>query len=78
VSNLNQLWPGIESSAPQLTCVGPLHHQLIISTSLTINRAYHICRSVCLSVRKVYCGKMAEWIRIPFGRQVGSVEWWVY
>jgi len=22
---------------------------------------------VCLSVRKVYCGKMADWIRIPFG-----------
>ena len=25
-------------------------------------------RSVCLSVRKVYCGKTVEWIRIPLGR----------
>jgi len=24
-------------------------------------------RSVCLSVRKVYCGKTSEWIRMPFG-----------
>jgi len=23
--------------------------------------------SICLSVRRVYCGKTAEWIRIPFG-----------
>jgi len=23
--------------------------------------------SVCLSVREVYCGKTAEWIRMPFG-----------
>jgi len=23
--------------------------------------------SVCLSVRKVYCGKTADWIRMPFG-----------
>jgi len=27
----------------------------------------HVSRSVCLSVRKVYCGKTAEWIRMPFG-----------
>jgi len=26
-----------------------------------------ICRSVSLFVGKVYCGKMAEWIRVPFG-----------
>ena len=33
--------------------------------------AYPICRSVCLSVGlsnwKVYCGKTADWIRMPFG-----------
>ena len=29
--------------------------------------AYPICRSVCLSVPKVYCGKTADWIRMPFG-----------
>jgi len=23
--------------------------------------------SVCLSVRKVYCSKTADWIRMPFG-----------
>ena len=23
--------------------------------------------SVCQLVRKVYCGKMADWIRMPFG-----------
>jgi len=26
-----------------------------------------MCWSVARSVRKVYCGKMAEWIRAPFG-----------
>jgi len=23
--------------------------------------------SVCLSIQKVYCGKMADWIQMPFG-----------
>jgi len=27
--------------------------------------------SVCLSVRKVYCGKTANWIRMPFGMVIG-------
>ena len=35
----------------------------------------HIGRSVCLSdglsVCKLYCGKTAEWIRIPFGMVSG-------
>ena len=32
-----------------------------------------VCRSVGLSVCKVYCGKTADWIRMPF---VGvSAEW---
>ena len=26
-----------------------------------------VCLSVCLCVRKVYCGKTADWIRMPFG-----------
>jgi len=26
-----------------------------------------VCRSVGLSVRKMYCGKTADWIRMPFG-----------
>jgi len=30
--------------------------------------------SVCLSVRKVYCGKMAEWISMPFGWWAGLVR----
>jgi len=29
--------------------------------------AWIICRSVRLSNRKVYCGKTAEWIQMPFG-----------
>jgi len=36
------------------------------------------CLSVRLSVRKVYCGKMADWIRMPFGIVSGSVDGWVY
>jgi len=28
------------------------------------------------SIQKVYCGKTADWIRMPFG--VRSVEGWVY
>ena len=27
--------------------------------------------SVCLSVRKVFCGKTADWIRMPFGMVSG-------
>jgi len=30
-----------------------------------------VCLSVGLSVWKVYCGKTAEWIRIPFGMVSG-------
>jgi len=26
-----------------------------------------VCVSVCLSVHKVYCGKTADWIQMPFG-----------
>ena len=26
-----------------------------------------VCLSVCLCARKMYCGKMADWIRMPFG-----------
>jgi len=29
------------------------------------------CQSVGLSVHKLYCGKMAEWIRMPFGMVSG-------
>ena len=48
----------------------------IVSASLSINRveredSWYVSRldrrSVCRSVRKVYCGKTAEWIRVPFG-----------
>ena len=31
-----------------------------------------VCRSVCLSGRKVYCGKMTDWIRMLF-RMVNGV-----
>jgi len=30
-----------------------------------------VCQSVCLLVRKVYCGKTADWIRMPFGMVSG-------
>jgi len=33
--------------------------------------AYPIYRSVCLCVRKVYCGKTADSIRMPFGMVSG-------
>jgi len=32
-----------------------------------------MCRSVCVLVQKVYCGKMADWIWIPF-RVVSGVS----
>ena len=34
--------------------------------------------SVGLSVWKVYCGKMADWIQMPFEMMSRSVEGWVY
>jgi len=39
-----------------------------------------VCLSVCLLVRKVYCGKTADWIRMPFwmgsgvGRGMGVLD----
>jgi len=34
--------------------------------------------SVGLSVRKVYCGKTVEWIRMPFGMMSEVGRGWVY
>jgi len=34
--------------------------------------------SVCLYVRKVYCGKTADWIQMPFGMMSGVGKGWVY
>jgi len=51
----------------------------VISASLCINIASvnailtdlspraSVCVCVCVSVGKVYCGKTADWIRMPFG-----------
>jgi len=39
------------------------HKRLMVSTYLHM--------SVCRSVRKVYCGKTADWIRMPFGMGSG-------
>ena len=39
-----------------------------------------MCRSVCLSVWKVHCGKAADWIQMPFwvvsgvGRGMGVLD----
>jgi len=30
-----------------------------------------VCRSVCLSGCKVYCGKTTDWIQMPFGMVSG-------
>jgi len=38
-----------------------------ILTDLSPRPSVGLC--VCLSVRKVYCGKMAEWIRVLFGTE---------
>jgi len=48
----------------------PIEHKRVL---VQVSHLYHlsVCVSVCLSVgrsvRKVYCGKTAEWIRVPFG-----------
>jgi len=49
-------------------------YQVSISTYVTDLSPGPVCRSVCLSV----CGKSAEWIRMPLGWCVGSVEGRVY
>jgi len=43
-------------------------HCIALGTQLLPNTtvAYPICRSVCLSVRKVYYGKTVDSIRMPF------------
>ena len=48
-----------------LTC-----HLSHLSVCVSVGR--FVCLSVCLS--GVYCGKMAEWIRMPFG-MVSGVDW---
>ena len=51
---------------------------VVVSASLSssMSRAFRLAHlfvgSVCLSVRKVYCGKTADWIRMPF-RMVNEV-----
>ena len=59
-----------------------IHTFNIISTSLSINVAsgalmVQKIRLSHLSVRKVSCGKTADWIRMPFG-VVSGVLVWVY
>ena len=61
-------------------------HTVGIVRSVNIHataRYSKICRSVCVRLcvcRKVYCGKTAEWIRMPFGivsgvsRMVGVLD----
>jgi len=39
------------------------------SVRLSVGRS--VGRSVCVCVRKVYCGKTADWIRMPFGMVSG-------
>ena len=64
-----------------------VRHISIINASLSINIAslsasgvdlslspsvgLCVCQLVCLLVRKVYCGKTADWIRMPFGMVSG-------
>ena len=36
-------------------------------------RLAHLSVCVCVSVRKVYCGKTTDWIRMPFGVVRGAV-----
>ena len=51
----------------------------IISALLSINTALvesncrlsHLSVGLCQSIRKVYCGKTADWIRLPFGLMSG-------
>jgi len=61
----------------------PLLPFIVISMSLSINRAsmrayltdwlpspsvgLSVCWLICLSLRKVYCGKMADWIQVLLG-----------
>ena len=46
---------------------------LSVSVSVSLSFSLSLCAcvcvgwSVCLSVRKVYSGKTAEWIQMPFG-----------
>jgi len=45
------------------------HYVTELSSSPSVSLC--VCRSVGRSVRKVYCGKTAEWIRMPFGMVSG-------
>jgi len=50
-------WPGLEPA----TTESPAQCSSCLSIDLSIYQ----------SVRKVYCGKMADWIRVPFGMLTG-------
>ena len=41
----------------------------IIECKLSQNRpvAYPMCRSVCLCVQKIHCGKTDDWVQMSFG-----------
>jgi len=74
----NSEWLGV----PVRDAFGHVDNWPIFSASRSINTverkrywnrtfAYFMCRSVCLfisrPVKKEYCGKTADWIRMPFG-----------
>jgi len=47
----------------------------IIGIDLSLIPSVGLCVSVSLCVWKVYCGKVADWIRMPFG-VVSWIGWW--
>jgi len=59
-------------TSPKFLSIG-LHYT---SPFLLTCRLSHmsVCLSVCLSARKVYCGKTADWIRVPLGVVSGVVR----
>jgi len=43
--------------------------QLLVQTHLSVGLS--VCQSVCPLVQRVYCGKMADWVWMPFGVMSG-------
>jgi len=59
---------GVQTLRPARYCsLGVAHYQYNTAQALLVHNSRLSNLSVCLSVRKVYCGKTADCIRMPLG-----------
>jgi len=69
IDHFNSLDRGIRAINKLINCCIHVFVTCYIARRITVAVGIDLSliRFVCLCVRKVYCGKTAKWIRMPFG-----------